>query len=95
MAVRQRKMPKLKSLSAFQWQNTTVFHLRASQEIIQEIPEVQIVEKVVEVPQVLKQPLEHLVEEIIHVPKAGPRLLTPQMKDLFSFRCTVKVGESA
>jgi len=40
------------------------------QEIIQEIPEVQIVEKVVEVPRVLKQPLEHLVEEIIHVPKA-------------------------
>ena len=38
------------------------------QEIIQEIPEVQIIEKVVEVPRLLSQP--HLVEEIIHV-KAG------------------------
>jgi hypothetical protein len=38
------------------------------QEIIQEIPEVQIIEKVVEVPRLLKQP--QLVEEIIHV-KAG------------------------
>ena len=42
----------------------------SGEEIIQEIPEVQIVEKVVEVPRLLKQPLEHLVEEIIHVPKA-------------------------
>lgn len=36
------------------------------------MPEVQIVEKVVEVPQVLKQPIEHVVEEIIHVPKVKP-----------------------
>ena len=42
------------------------------EEIVQEMPEVQIVEKVVEVPQVLKQPVEHVVEEIIHVPKVKP-----------------------